>query len=201
MMPADASQSVNVSALNDAHVFAFGGGIATGIVGIGGGINVGMIRNNVTAHIGDNTTVGARGSVDVNALGNKDIETIAISAAAGGAAIAGSVTVWSIGDAVSSSYTVQQRDDSGNQQADKKSDALKGEDDQFKQFDPNADISGDTFQVNNHGYESGDRVVYHSTDLAGHPLDSVVAETLREARERTRRLRLFGSYPAARLLG
>jgi prephenate dehydratase len=36
--------------------------------------------------------------------------------------------------------------------------------------------------------------------LAGHPLDPVVAETLREARERTRRLRLFGSYPAARLL-
>ena len=37
--------------------------------------------------------------------------------------------------------------------------------------------------------------------LAGHPLDPVVAETLREARERTRRLRLFSSYPAARLLG
>ena len=36
--------------------------------------------------------------------------------------------------------------------------------------------------------------------LAGHPLDAVVAETLREARARTRRLRLFGSYPAAKLL-
>jgi prephenate dehydratase len=36
--------------------------------------------------------------------------------------------------------------------------------------------------------------------LAGHPLDPVVAETLREAGQRTRRLRLFGSYPAARLL-
>jgi prephenate dehydratase len=34
--------------------------------------------------------------------------------------------------------------------------------------------------------------------LAGHPLDPVVAETLREARARTRRLRLFGSYPAVR---
>ena len=33
--------------------------------------------------------------------------------------------------------------------------------------------------------------------LAGHPLDPVVSETLREARARTRRLRLFGSYPAA----
>ena len=33
--------------------------------------------------------------------------------------------------------------------------------------------------------------------LAGHPLDPIVSETLREARARTRRLRLFGSYPAA----
>jgi len=33
--------------------------------------------------------------------------------------------------------------------------------------------------------------------LAGHPLDPVVSETLREARARTRHLRLFGSYPAA----
>src|ERR671937_1324696 len=31
--------------------------------------------------------------------------------------------------------------------------------------------------------------------LAGHPLDPVVSETLREARSRTRHLRLFGSYP------
>jgi prephenate dehydratase len=33
--------------------------------------------------------------------------------------------------------------------------------------------------------------------LAGHPLDPIVSETLREARVRTRRLRLFGSYPPA----
>jgi prephenate dehydratase len=32
--------------------------------------------------------------------------------------------------------------------------------------------------------------------LAGHPLDAVVRETLRELRERTRRVRIFGSYPA-----
>jgi prephenate dehydratase len=32
--------------------------------------------------------------------------------------------------------------------------------------------------------------------LSGHPLDPVVSETLREAYARTRRLRVFGSYPA-----
>jgi prephenate dehydratase len=32
--------------------------------------------------------------------------------------------------------------------------------------------------------------------LAGHPLDAIVRETLVELRERTRRLRVFGSYPA-----
>jgi prephenate dehydratase len=32
--------------------------------------------------------------------------------------------------------------------------------------------------------------------LAGHPLDTIVRETLSEVRDRTRRLRVFGSYPA-----
>jgi prephenate dehydratase len=32
--------------------------------------------------------------------------------------------------------------------------------------------------------------------LAGHPLDAIVRETLAELRERTRLLRVFGSYPA-----
>lgn len=32
--------------------------------------------------------------------------------------------------------------------------------------------------------------------LAGHPLDAIVSETLGEVRQRTRRLRVFGSYPA-----
>jgi prephenate dehydratase len=34
--------------------------------------------------------------------------------------------------------------------------------------------------------------------LAGHPLDPIVNEALREMRERTRRLQVFGSYPARR---
>ena len=32
--------------------------------------------------------------------------------------------------------------------------------------------------------------------LTGHPLDPIVRETLTELRDRTRRLRVFGSYPA-----
>jgi prephenate dehydratase len=34
--------------------------------------------------------------------------------------------------------------------------------------------------------------------LAGHPLDPIVSEALRELRENTRRLQVFGSYPARR---
>src|SRR5262249_13049544 len=34
--------------------------------------------------------------------------------------------------------------------------------------------------------------------LAGHPLDPIVKEALREMRERTRRLQVFGAYPARR---
>ena len=32
--------------------------------------------------------------------------------------------------------------------------------------------------------------------IAGHPLDALISETLREARERTRQLKVWGSYPA-----
>ena len=37
--------------------------------------------------------------------------------------------------------------------------------------------------------------------LAGHPLDPIVSEVLREMRGRTRRLQVFGSYPAGRDIG
>jgi len=176
---ADVSQSVSVSALNDAHVFAFGGGIATGVAGIGGGVNVGVIRNDVEAGIKD-ADVQARSNVDVNALGNKDIETIAISAAGGGVAIAGSVSVWSIGDAVSSSYSAEQRDGDGNKTGEESDNALDGDSETPTRSFNTADISDDLdeaaegpTQLNRqyddtihfasaHGYETGDRVVYHA---------------------------------------
>ena len=61
---ADAAQAVHVTAQDDADVFAFGGGISTGVGALAGGVNVGVIRGNVSAAIGD-ADVQARGSVKV----------------------------------------------------------------------------------------------------------------------------------------
>ena len=89
-------------------------------------MNVGVVRNNVEAKIGAGALVSARGNIDVNALADKEIQTIAISGAGGVAAFAGSVTVWSIDDALASSYSVQQRDQNGSQTPDQGEDSLQG---------------------------------------------------------------------------
>lgn len=93
----DDDQSVNVSAANRAKVFAFAGGLGGGIAGIGGGVDIGVIQNDTTTAIGDGALVDASADVDVNALSDKYVESIAISGAGGVAAFAGSVSVWTIG--------------------------------------------------------------------------------------------------------
>ena len=62
------NQSVTVTAVNDVKSFTFGGGLGAGIGGIGGGIDVGVVRNNVTSWIGDSADVEAQNNVAVNAL-------------------------------------------------------------------------------------------------------------------------------------
>ena len=179
---ADALQAVHVTAIDDADVFAFGGGLSTGIGSLAGGVNVGVIRANVSAAIGD-ADVQARGSVKVDALGNKEVETAVISGANGGAAIAGSVSVWTIDDALSSNYSAQQRDSDGKQQADKTDDALKGDETTPTRSFDTADIRDDLNEDHEselrrpddtihfssaHGYVTGDKVVYHAN--GGHPI-------------------------------
>jgi hypothetical protein len=72
-------ESVNVSAVNKTTVFVFSGGIAGGIAGIGGGVDVGSVRNDTMAYIGSGTQVYALHDVDVNALSIKDVESYAVS--------------------------------------------------------------------------------------------------------------------------
>ncbi|MDH5205429.1 MAG: hypothetical protein OEW36_07175, partial [Hylemonella sp.] len=159
--PAQADQSVKVVALNDVQAFAFGGGFAGGIAGIAGGINVGVVRNDTTASIDDGAQVNARGSVDVTALANRDIESVAVSGAAGLAAVAGSVSVWSIGDVVNAGYEVEQRDEDGNDAGAQSDNALKSDDETPQVVvNPVSDLVADTFTVSQHGYETGDHVTY-----------------------------------------
>ena len=122
---ASSAQSVIVGAVNDVRAFAFGGGLAGGFAGIGGGVDVGVVRNDTNAYIGDGAQVAARNDVALNALANRHIDTIAVSAAGGAVALAGSVSVWSIGDAVQGSYSVDQ-DGGGTQSQNSLSNGGKG---------------------------------------------------------------------------
>jgi hypothetical protein len=110
----NATQSVNVAAANNVWAFTFAGGLGGGIAGIGGGVDVGVVRNNVNAYIGDYADVDASHNVGVYALGNKKILSIVVSLAGGAVGAAGSISVWTVGTAFDPTYSYSQTDKSGN---------------------------------------------------------------------------------------
>jgi len=113
----NAADSVNVSAANSATVFGFGGGIGGGIAGIGGGIDVGFVQNNTSAYIGSDAEVHAPQDVTVTALSIKNVSSYAVSAAGGIAALAGSVSVWTLGSSFSSGYSDSSGDSTNSLQS------------------------------------------------------------------------------------
>ena len=107
---ADASQSVHVNAANELRGFSFAGGIAGGVVAFGGAVDVGIVRNDTLAEVGDGTVITARDDAEVNALGIKDLDGLTFSSSGGGVAFDAAVSVWSIGEALEKDYT----DNDGN---------------------------------------------------------------------------------------
>ncbi|HQZ02069.1 MAG TPA: leukotoxin LktA family filamentous adhesin [Thauera sp.] len=97
---AHASQDVNVTARNDFSLFNVSGALGVGAAGIAGGVDVGVIRNDTTAFIGDEAQVAAARDIDVNALARKEVESTVVSAAGGLGALAGGVGVYSVGGAL-----------------------------------------------------------------------------------------------------
>lgn len=94
---ANAAQDVNVTARNDLEMLTVAGALGVGAVGIAGAVDVGVIRNDTTAYIGNSASVSAARDVDVNALSRKDIDTFVVSASGGLAGIAAGVAVYSVG--------------------------------------------------------------------------------------------------------
>src|SRR5262249_14212832 len=111
---ASATQSVAVQANNDFTAFVVGGAIGGGIAGIGGGVDVGILHNNTAAYVDLGAQVHATDNITVQATADKDITSVALSVGVGVAGIAGSVTVWSIGEPVSGEYST---DDSNSDDA------------------------------------------------------------------------------------
>jgi hypothetical protein len=106
-------QSVYVNAANAANVQTFMIGIAGGVGALSGAVDVGTLNNNISAKVDAGAIVNARGNIEVNAVGIKNITGIDISGSAGGVALGAAVSVWAIGTQIQK--TTQEEDGSGNQ--------------------------------------------------------------------------------------
>ena len=100
-----AAQGVYVNASNIASLQGINVGVGVGIVGLAGAIGVGTIRNSTSAVIGSGAKITARHDVEVNALSQKSLEGIAVAGGGGVVGLAGSVNVYSIGEAFNDSYS------------------------------------------------------------------------------------------------
>ncbi len=65
-------------------------------MGVAGGIDIGVASVDVTAYLATGTDVWANGSVEVNALSIKHLQTYAVSIGGGFVGVAGAVSVWSV---------------------------------------------------------------------------------------------------------
>jgi hypothetical protein len=116
---ADPDQSVFVGASNEVRVTSFAGAVAGGVVGMGGAINVGTIKNDTSAKILSGARVTAQKDVEVNALGIKELDGFTFSGAGGLVGLSASVSVWSLGTTIEKNYENDEEGTSAN--------ALEGE--------------------------------------------------------------------------
>ena len=90
--------------------FSFAGALAGGAVGIAGAVDVGSLKNDTLAQIGNGANVSAEKNVEVNSLGIKDMSGFTFSGAGGVVGLAAAVSVWSVGETIESNYS----DNDGN---------------------------------------------------------------------------------------
>ena len=103
---------VAVGAGDSVTILAVAGALgAGGAAGIGAGVDVDILRDNTSATIGA-ATVTATGTVDVNAQSQRDVQSYADAAGAGGLALGGGVAVLSIGGSYTDGYSSS--DDGGD---------------------------------------------------------------------------------------
>ena len=104
---ASSAQAVDVAAVNQASNFSFAGGLAfVGGADLAGAVDVGLLQNSTQAFIANDATVNAEQNVGVYALSNDTVQSYAVGVSGAKVlGLVGSVSVWSIGEPYSSSYT------------------------------------------------------------------------------------------------
>lgn len=79
-------------------------GAAAGAGSIGAGVDVGVVRTQTNAYLGDGNTVNTKGSLSIKAHDNMhDISTRALAASIGGVGLSGSISVYNFGGTLSDS--------------------------------------------------------------------------------------------------
>lgn len=101
---ANLAQSVSIVSGNLVNILTVGGGLGVGAAGVGGSVDIGIIRNDSSATIGAGT-VNAYGDIEVVAPSLIDVDGYAISAGFGGFGFGGSVSLWNVGTSSFSAYT------------------------------------------------------------------------------------------------
>mgnify|MGYP001791491610 CR=1 FL=1 len=95
---AGSRQDVRVTADNTLNLLGISGSAAGGLVGLSGGVDVGIVRNDTSARVDEGVNIDAQRDVIVQAHSRKDIDSYAISGSIGGfVGVAGAVAVHSIG--------------------------------------------------------------------------------------------------------
>ncbi|MCA9199958.1 MAG: hypothetical protein KDA87_20605, partial [Planctomycetales bacterium] len=118
------NQGVFVNAANDLRGTSFAGGIAGGLAGVSGAVDVGIVRSDTLADVGDNVQLSAAEDVGIHAVGIKDWQGFTFSVSGGFAAINAAISVWTIGTEIETDYQNEDGQSStategeGGQQAD-----------------------------------------------------------------------------------
>jgi hypothetical protein len=107
---AEGNQSVFVGASNEVRVTSFAVAAAVGLVGVGGGVDVGSIKNDTGAKILNGAYVSAKKDVEVNALGIKELDGFTFSGGVGLVGMNASVSVWSVGTPIQKNYSDSEGD-------------------------------------------------------------------------------------------
>jgi hypothetical protein len=189
------AQAVNVSAVNSVQILAIDGSIGGSAgVGIAGGVDVGIVRNDTAAYIAAGATVNANQDVNVNALSMKDVDSYAVSASGGTLGIAGAVVVYALGGDLESSYSSDQGSEDTLKNDDPNNSLIGFVDSQlvpgqltamlgsygdigFDSSDASSiSATGDTITFDaDHGFRTGDEVAYNSDGETG--IDGLTDDT------------------------
>jgi hypothetical protein len=103
--PAAGARSIAVDSLDAVQALDVGGGFGVGGAGIGGGVDVGIIRNDTATSIASGAQLQAKGgTLDMLALSYQGVTSYAVSGGGGAVGVAGAVSVWTLGGTFASSY-------------------------------------------------------------------------------------------------